>query len=108
MYKAAVASIAKRTLPKAGHAMHARPLRALAATVAAILSLATAAQQLPRIDHQQGRAALIVDGAPYILLGAQVDNSSGWAERLSAVWPAAERMKLNTLEVPVYWEQMEP
>ena len=24
------------------------------------------------------------------------------------MWPAAETMRLNTLEVPVYWEQMEP
>lgn len=50
----------------------------------------------------------MVDGAPYFVLGAQVDNSSGWPTRLAAVWPAAERMRLNTLEVPVYWEQMEP
>ncbi len=45
---------------------------------------------------------------PYFLLGAQVDNSSGWPARLDAVWPAAEALRLNTLEVPVYWEQMEP
>ena len=50
----------------------------------------------------------MVDGAPYFLLGAQVDNSSGWTDRLNDVWPAAERLRLNTLEVPVYWEQMEP
>jgi beta-galactosidase GanA len=57
-------------------------------------------------DH--GRATLMVDGSPYFLLGAQVDNSSGWPTRLDAVWPAADLLKLNTLEVPVYWEQMEP
>ena len=50
----------------------------------------------------------MVDGAPYFLLGAQVDNSSGWPDRLQADWPAAEALRLNTLEVPVYWEQMEP
>ncbi len=65
-------------------------------------------QEMPRLVQEDGRAALFVDGKPFLLLGAQVDNSSGWAERLSAVWPAAERMRLNTLEVPVYWEQMEP
>ena len=63
---------------------------------------------MPKLVEEQGRATLMVDGAPYFLLGAQVDNSSGWPERLNAVWPAAERMHLNTLEVPVYWEQMEP
>jgi beta-galactosidase GanA len=67
-----------------------------------------AAQELPRLAQQDGRATLMVDGQPYLILGAQVDNSSGWPDRLAAVWPAAERMKLNTLEVPVYWEQVEP
>jgi beta-galactosidase GanA len=66
------------------------------------------AQEMPKLVEEQGRATLMVDGAPYFMLGAQVDNSSGWPERLSAVWPAVERMRLNTLEVPVYWEQMEP
>ena len=65
-------------------------------------------QEMPRLVQEQGRATLMVDGQPYFLLGAQVDNSSGWPERLAATWPAAERLKLNTLEVPVYWEQMEP
>jgi beta-galactosidase GanA len=66
------------------------------------------AQELPRVVVQDGRASLFVDGKPYWVLGAQVDNSSGWPERLEAVWPAAEKMRLNSLEVPVYWEQMEP
>jgi beta-galactosidase GanA len=65
------------------------------------------AQDMPRLAVEQGRGSLIVDGKPFWLLGAQVDNSSGWPERLQAVWPAAEKMRLNTLEVPVYWEQME-
>ncbi len=79
--------------------------------LACALVLATsslAAQELPTLVQQDGRASLFVDGKPFFALGAQVDNSSGWAERLSAVWPAAKRMRLNTLEVPVYWEQMEP
>jgi beta-galactosidase GanA len=66
------------------------------------------AQEMPRLVQEQGRATLMVDGKPYWVLGAQVDNSSGWPERLKAVWPAAEMMRLNTLEAPVYWEQMEP
>src|ERR1700761_7075863 len=66
------------------------------------------AQEMPRLVQEQGRATLMVDGKPFFALGAQVDNSSGWPERLKAVWPAAEKMRLNTLEVPVYWEQVEP
>jgi beta-galactosidase GanA len=86
-----------------------------AAAFALLLSIAgwlapahASAQEMPRIVQDHGRAALMVDGAPYFLLGAQVDNSSGWLTRLDAVWPAAEALRLNTLEVPVYWEQMEP
>ncbi|MDP9039175.1 MAG: DUF5597 domain-containing protein [Acidobacteriota bacterium] len=67
-----------------------------------------AAQEAPRLAEEHGRATLMVDGAPFFLLGAQVDNSSGWPDRLNQVWPAAERLRLNTLEVPVYWEQVEP
>jgi beta-galactosidase GanA len=72
------------------------------------LSGMTWAQELPRLVQQEGRTTLLVDGKPYFMLGAQVDNSSGWPERLRQVWPAVERMRLNMLEVPVYWEQMEP
>jgi beta-galactosidase GanA len=68
----------------------------------------TAAQEMPKLVEDHGRATLMVDGAPYFLLGAQVDNSSGWPERLDAVWTAANALRLNTLEVPIYWEQMEP
>jgi len=63
---------------------------------------------MPRLVQEQERATLMVDGRPFFLLGAQVDNSSGWPDRLQRVWAAAEKMRLNTLEVPVYWEQMEP
>ena len=69
---------------------------------------AALAQELPKLVQEQGRATLMVDGQPYFLLGAQVDNSSGWPDRLAAVWPATTQLRLNTLEVPVYWEQMEP
>src|SRR6185437_15306207 len=67
-----------------------------------------AQQQMQRLEHQNGRFALIVDGQPYLMLGAQVGNSSGWPARLETLWPLASDMHVNTLEVPVYWEQLEP
>ncbi len=42
------------------------------------------------------------------MLGAQINNSSSWPSTLPAVWPALEDMHANTVEAPVYWEQMEP
>jgi beta-galactosidase GanA len=63
---------------------------------------------LPRIVEKDGRYALFVDGAPYLMLGVQVNNSSAWPSMLPKVWPAVEAMQANTVEMPVYWEQMEP
>lgn len=68
----------------------------------------TAPAPLPRIVQKEGRYALFVDGAPYLILGAQVNNSSAWPAMLPKVWPAIEYMGANTVEIPVYWEQFEP
>jgi Domain of unknown function (DUF5597)/Beta-galactosidase len=67
-----------------------------------------AMQAMPHIEHQNGRAAMFVDGKPYLMLGAQLNNSSAWPSTLPKVWPALEAMNVNTAEAPVYWEQMEP
>jgi beta-galactosidase GanA len=63
---------------------------------------------LPHLVTEGGRHALIVDGAPYLILGAQCHNSSAWPGMLPKVWPAIEYLHANTLEIPVYWEQFEP
>ncbi len=64
--------------------------------------------QIPAITNNNGRHALLVDGKPFLILGAQAHNSSGWPSLLPNVWQSAEYMHLNTLEVPLYWEQIEP
>ena len=63
---------------------------------------------LPHLVTEGGRHALIVDGAPFLILGAQCHNSSAWPALLPKVWPAIEFLHANTLEIPVYWEQFEP
>ena len=63
---------------------------------------------LPRLVEKDGRYALLVDGAPYLILGAQENNSSAWPALLPKVWPAMEALHVNTVEIPVYWEQFEP
>src|SRR5580704_467187 len=62
----------------------------------------------PKLVSANGRHALLVDGAPYLVLGAQIGNSSSWPAALPDVWPALEAMHVNTAEAPVYWEQIEP
>jgi uncharacterized protein DUF5597/glycosyl hydrolase family 42 (putative beta-galactosidase) len=65
-------------------------------------------QQIPHVVQKDGRYALIVDGAPFLMLGAQANNSSDWPSTLPRVWPAIEYLHANTLEIPIYWEQFEP
>ena len=63
---------------------------------------------IPRIIEKDGRYALLVDGAPFLMLGAQSNNSSDWPATLPKVWSAIEYLHANTLETPIYWEQFEP
>jgi hypothetical protein len=62
----------------------------------------------PRLEKKDGHFAMTVDGKPFLMLGAQINNSSSWASSLPQVWPALEALHVNTMEAPVYWEQMEP
>lgn len=66
------------------------------------------AAPLPQIVRQGGKYSLLVDGKPFIMLGGQVNNSSGWPERMQTLWPVFQAMHANTAEVPVYWEVVEP
>ena len=68
---------------------------------------AAPARPLPAIIEKDGRYALMVDGEPYLMLGVQANNSSAWPAYLDKVWPAAETLHANTVELPIYWEQLE-
>jgi len=80
---------------------------ALLSLCALACTLATAAEP-PHLVERDGRHALFVDGEPFLVLGAQVHNSSNYPEALKKVWPAVADMHANTVEVPVAWEQVEP
>jgi len=62
----------------------------------------------PKFVERNGRWALLVDGQPFLMLGGQIHNSSAWPSELPAVWKALEALHANTIEAPVYWEQIEP
>ncbi len=80
----------------------------LALAALALTGVAATDAPPPRIETRGDRHALIVDGAPFLMLGAQVHNSSNYPAMLPLAWPVLERLHANTVEVPVAWEQVEP
>jgi len=85
-------------------------LLALSASVLALTGAASAqaAAPIPELVQKNGKYALMVDGAPFLVLGGQANNSSNYEAALPKVWPAIKDMHANTLTMPVAWEQIEP
>lgn len=108
--------------PKSRRSLTRRPaLLAIGAAVVAALGVVSPAAvhsshaapsppdtSMPRLVDHDGHYALYVDGAPYLMLGAQVNNSSAWPAMLPQVWPVIDAMGANTVEIPIYWQQFEP
>ncbi len=85
-----------------------RSIALLALACQGLLLCAQEAQPAPKLAFSAGHHALLENGSPYLVLGAQIGNSSAWPALLEEkVWPALEAMHANTAEAPVYWEQIE-
>ena len=64
---------------------------------------------LPAVRQMGNAAQLIVDGKPYLILGGELGNSSaGTAAQADEILPKLAQMHLNTVLMPVAWEQIEP
>jgi beta-galactosidase GanA len=89
--------------------MRSSALSFLAAVFFAFTALPAAlAVEAPQLVQKDGRYALLVEGRPYLILGGQIHNSSGWPSELPQVWQSMAALHANTVEAPVYWEQFEP
>jgi hypothetical protein len=63
---------------------------------------------IPQLVRKDGRFRFLVDGKPFLILGGQVGNFSAYPDRMQEAWPAFKAMNLNTVEYPVYWNEIEP
>src|SRR5580765_8086916 len=87
--------------------------RSRAPLVGALLLVTAAAanaqaKPVPRLVERAGKHALLVDGAPFLILGAQTNNSSNYATVLPDVWSVIDQLHPNTLEIPVAGKQIGP
>ncbi len=73
-----------------------------------LTAAALPAAERPRIEQRAHGWQLLVDGKPFLILGGQVNNSSGWPEILPQIWETIGALGANTVEIPVYWEEIEP
>lgn len=85
-------------------------LRVMMALVLGMSALPVAAQApLPRLVERNGVRQLHVDGKPFLVLGGELANSSASSRAYMAKrWQPLADMRLNTVLMPVAWEQIEP
>jgi hypothetical protein len=52
----------------------------VACLIAVFATYCLTAAPVPQLVKQGSKYSLLVDGKPYIVLGAQINNSSGWPD----------------------------
>ena len=63
----------------------------------------------PYLQKQGSATQLIVDGKPFIIIGGELGNSSASSDAdIEHIFPKLQRMGLNTILVPAYWDLIEP
>jgi len=80
----------------------------LAVVLSASVTLAFAqGKPLAQLVKTGGKFNLMVDGKPFIILGGQVNNDGAFPNRMERAWPKLKAMNANTVEYPVYWNEIE-
>jgi hypothetical protein len=77
--------------------------------LSAVFTLSPAqALPLPELTTRGARHSLLVDGQPFLMLGAQVDNITFTPQEMGKVLPGFRQHHANTVEFPVPWKLIEP
>ncbi len=79
----------------------------------AFVSFAAVAQTqsaaIPRLVHDGEQTQLLVDGAPFIILGAQSENTSASnLEDVEVVYHDLDAVHANSATIPISWSLVEP
>ena len=65
--------------------------------------------KLPHLIKQGTATQLIVEDKPFLIVGGELGNSSASsAAQIEHIFPKLNRMGLNTVLVPAYWDLIEP
>lgn len=65
--------------------------------------------ETPRLRIVSQTWELLVDNEPYLILGAELQNSSASGQRyMDTVWQRVSDLGVNTVLAPVGWEDIEP
>ncbi len=76
--------------------------------IARILSAAEVGPQ-PHLEKRGHATQLMVDGKPFLILGAELHNSSSSSLKyMGPIWPRLKAIPLNTVLTPLSWELVEP
>lgn len=63
----------------------------------------------PHLRSQGSATQLVVDGAPFLILGGELHNSSASSlEYMRPIWERMAALNFNTVLAPVSWELLEP
>ena len=68
-----------------------------------------AADTLPHLEKRGEATCLIVHDQPFLMLAGELHNSSSSGlDYMELVWPKLQKLNLNTVLLPISWEQFEP
>jgi len=83
--------------------------RSLLLAASLLSALSANAAEIPSIAKSSSGGQLIVNGQPYLILGGELGNSTaGTTAQADSVLPRIAQLHVNTVLMPVAWEQIEP